>query len=54
MLANAFTASPRGRSPSITVTTVTPVTNCRFTCFIRSASSGVEGFTVSVIGPLLR
>ena len=37
-LENAFTARPRGFPSSIAVTTVTPVTNCLFTCFIVSRS----------------
>lgn len=45
MLEKALTASPRGVSPSIAVTTVTPVTNCRLTCFITSMS----GFAASAV-----
>ena len=50
MLENALTARPRGFSSSIAVTTVTPLTNCRFTCFMRSRSGWVG---VGPIGVLL-
>ena len=49
-LENAFTARPRGFSPSMAVTTVTPLTNCLFTCFIRFRSGWVG---VRLIGVLL-
>ena len=50
MLENAFTARPRGVSSSIVVTTVTPLTNCLFTCFMVSRSGWVG---VGPIGVLL-
>jgi hypothetical protein len=49
MLANALTASPRGVSPSIAVTTVTPVMNCRFTRFITSTSGTVTAVILSAL-----
>ena len=49
-LENAFTARPRGFPSSIAVTTVTPVTNCLFTCFIvsRSGRGGVVPMVCSL------
>ena len=49
MLAKALTASPRGVSSSIVVTMVTPVTNLRLTCLIRSGSSAVMVLTSPVL-----
>src|SRR5690606_15248805 len=48
----ALTARPRGVSPSITVTIVTPVTNCRWTALTSSASGG-RSF-VNMLDPLQR